>query len=104
MTQASLIWIPPTPPPPPPHSVNYLNNQTLWNICLEPANVVLWNLVLFSILLGLGTLEMVLCGAQVVNGLLGTVCGDCRKAAEREVRRAGVQLGSQYLGTPDEGS
>nr|XP_056719928.1 transmembrane 4 L6 family member 5 [Euleptes europaea] len=64
-------------------SESYLGNRTLWDQCVNPPNVVLWNVVLFSILLGLGALEVVLCGIQVVNGLLGTVCGDCRKAADR---------------------
>uniref|UniRef100_A0A6J0U413 Transmembrane 4 L6 family member 5 n=1 Tax=Pogona vitticeps TaxID=103695 RepID=A0A6J0U413_9SAUR len=65
-------------------SESYLHNQTLWDQCVNPPNVVLWHIVLFSILLGLSLLELVLCGVQVVNGLLGTVCGDCRKGADRE--------------------
>ncbi|XP_053115521.1 transmembrane 4 L6 family member 5 [Hemicordylus capensis] len=63
---------------------SYLHDQTLWSQCVNPPQVVLWNIVLFSILLALGALEVVLCGVQVVNGLLGTMCGDCRKAADRE--------------------
>ncbi|XP_042327902.1 transmembrane 4 L6 family member 5 isoform X2 [Sceloporus undulatus] len=65
-------------------SQSYLYNQTMWDQCVAPPNVVLWHIVLFSILLGLGLLELVLCGVQVVNGLLGTLCGDCRKGADRE--------------------
>lgn len=60
---------------------------------MNPPSIVLWHIVLFSILLGLSLLEMVLCGIQVVNGLLGTVCGDCRKDADRAVsgqRRRGA--------------
>ncbi|XP_062993687.1 transmembrane 4 L6 family member 5 [Elgaria multicarinata webbii] len=63
---------------------SYLRNEELWDLCLNPPKIVLWHIVLFSILLGLGLLELVLCGVQAVNGLLGTVCGDCRKAADRE--------------------
>nr|XP_060614651.1 transmembrane 4 L6 family member 5 [Anolis sagrei ordinatus] len=63
---------------------SYLQNKTQWEVCMNPPKVVLWHIVLFSILLGLGLLELLLCGIQVVNGLLGTVCGDCRKAADRE--------------------
>ncbi|KAM6449457.1 transmembrane 4 L6 family member 5 [Liasis olivaceus] len=64
-------------------SENYLQNKALWDTCINPPSIVLWHIVLFSILLGLGLLEVVLCGVQVVNGLLGTLCGDCRKATDR---------------------
>ncbi|XP_025032256.1 transmembrane 4 L6 family member 5 [Python bivittatus] len=64
-------------------SENYLQNKMLWDMCINPPSIVLWHIVLFSILLGLGLLEVVLCGVQVVNGLLGTLCGDCRKATDR---------------------
>uniref|UniRef100_A0A803TPH7 Transmembrane 4 L six family member 5 n=1 Tax=Anolis carolinensis TaxID=28377 RepID=A0A803TPH7_ANOCA len=63
---------------------SYLQNKTQWEACVTPPRVVLWHMVLFSLLLGLGLLELLLCGIQVVNGLLGTVCGDCRKAGDRE--------------------
>lgn len=58
---------------------SYLVNKDMWKQCLEPKNIVLWNIVLFSILLGLGVLEVILCGIQVFNACLGCVCGDCRK-------------------------
>ncbi|XP_039180831.1 transmembrane 4 L6 family member 5 [Crotalus tigris] len=62
---------------------SYLQNKTMWDVCVNPPSIVLWHIVLFSILLGLSLLETVLCGIQVVNGLLGTVCGDCRKDDDR---------------------
>ncbi|XP_074797243.1 transmembrane 4 L6 family member 5 [Natator depressus] len=65
-------------------SENYLANRTLWGLCVNPPRGVLWHVVLFSITLGLGALELALCAVQVVNGLLGTLCGDCRKPAERQ--------------------
>uniref|UniRef100_A0A8D0L798 Transmembrane 4 L six family member 5 n=1 Tax=Sphenodon punctatus TaxID=8508 RepID=A0A8D0L798_SPHPU len=68
-----------------PRSPSYLGNSTLWDECVRPAQVVLWNVVLFSVTLGLGALELALCGVQAVNGLLGTLCGDCRKPTERQV-------------------
>uniref|UniRef100_A0A8D0H1H5 Transmembrane 4 L six family member 5 n=1 Tax=Sphenodon punctatus TaxID=8508 RepID=A0A8D0H1H5_SPHPU len=64
--------------------ISYLGNSTLWDECVRPAQVVLWNVVLFSVTLGLGALELALCGVQAVNGLLGTLCGDCRKPTERQ--------------------
>eukprot|EP00066_Takifugu_rubripes_P015759 XP_011605025.1 PREDICTED: transmembrane 4 L6 family member 5-like [Takifugu rubripes] len=61
---------------------SYLVNQTLWSDCEEPKNVVMWHVVLFSILLGIGVLQLVLCGIQVVNGCLGCICGDCRDSKD----------------------
>ncbi|ELK23591.1 Transmembrane 4 L6 family member 4 [Myotis davidii] len=57
---------------------DYLNDKALWSKCREPENVVSWNLTLFSILLIIAVFQMLLCTIQVVNGLLGTLCGDCR--------------------------
>ncbi|XP_075054838.1 transmembrane 4 L6 family member 1-like [Mixophyes fleayi] len=56
---------------------NYLFNQNTWSICKEPQKVVLWNVVLFSILLGIGAIETILCVIQVINGLFGMICGTC---------------------------
>ncbi|KAK1343728.1 hypothetical protein QTO34_014281 [Cnephaeus nilssonii] len=58
-------------------SGDYLNDETLWSKCHKPENVVSWNLTLFSILLIIAVFQMLLCTIQVVNGLLGTLCGDC---------------------------
>ncbi|MBN3305683.1 transmembrane 4 L6 family member 5 [Amia ocellicauda] len=62
---------------------SYLVNQDIWWWCSEPGNIVLWHIVLFSILLGLGALELGLCAVQAVNGCLGSVCGDCRKKGKQ---------------------
>ncbi|OXB78225.1 UNVERIFIED_CONTAM: hypothetical protein H355_006168 [Colinus virginianus] len=56
---------------------NYLFNQTTWSICKEPENIILWNIVLFSILVAIGVIEAILCLIQVINGLIGFVCGTC---------------------------
>ncbi|KAK1141082.1 transmembrane 4 L6 family member 1 isoform X2 [Acipenser oxyrinchus oxyrinchus] len=58
---------------------SYLFNQTTWDICKKPKNVVLWNVTLFSILLAIGALEAVLCLIQVLNGLCGCLCGTCKR-------------------------
>uniref|UniRef100_A0A8C8EAG9 Transmembrane 4 L six family member 4 n=1 Tax=Otus sunia TaxID=257818 RepID=A0A8C8EAG9_9STRI len=57
---------------------NYLANHTLWSACQSPENIVPWNLTLFSLLLVMSGIQVVLCGIQVVNGLFGTICGDCK--------------------------
>uniref|UniRef100_UPI00398EA753 transmembrane 4 L6 family member 5 n=1 Tax=Pristiophorus japonicus TaxID=55135 RepID=UPI00398EA753 len=64
--------------------VNYLANQTLWTICNQPPNIVMWHIVLFSILLGSSVLELALCTLQVINGCLGVCCGDCRKDGRKD--------------------
>ncbi|KAK2835186.1 hypothetical protein Q5P01_015670 [Channa striata] len=56
---------------------NYLTNKTAWSVCKEPENVVSWHLSLFSVLLVMGLIQVALCAVQVVNGLLGALCGDC---------------------------
>ncbi|XP_043451094.1 transmembrane 4 L6 family member 4 isoform X2 [Prionailurus viverrinus] len=60
------------------HDGDYLNDEALWSKCRQPADVVPWHLTLFSILLVIGGVQMLLCAIQVVNGLLGTLCGDCQ--------------------------
>ncbi|EMP38008.1 Transmembrane 4 L6 family member 4 [Chelonia mydas] len=56
---------------------NYLSNTTIWTFCTSPENIVPWNLTLFSLLLIMSGIQIVLCAIQVVNGLIGTICGDC---------------------------
>ncbi|XP_072516174.1 transmembrane 4 L6 family member 4 [Salminus brasiliensis] len=56
---------------------NYLSNQSMWEQCIKPSGIVTWHLTLFSMLLIMGLVQVVLCGFQVINGLIGTICGDC---------------------------
>ncbi|XP_066219398.1 transmembrane 4 L6 family member 5 [Saccopteryx leptura] len=60
-------------------SGSYLLNRTQWSLCEEPPNVVYWNVTLFSLLVAASCLELLLCGVQMVNAILGVFCGDCRK-------------------------
>ncbi|XP_042271349.1 transmembrane 4 L6 family member 1 [Thunnus maccoyii] len=54
----------------------YLYNSSLWSgVCLEPRGVVQWNVVLFSVLGGASGLQVVLCGANILNSLLGLILG-----------------------------
>ncbi|KAM9358402.1 transmembrane 4 L6 family member 4 [Symphorus nematophorus] len=68
---SNLIWESPF------SNGDYLSNSSSWSTCIEPENVVSWHLSLFSVLLVMGLIQMALCAVQVVNGLLGALCGDC---------------------------
>uniref|UniRef100_A0AAY4ARZ3 Uncharacterized protein n=1 Tax=Denticeps clupeoides TaxID=299321 RepID=A0AAY4ARZ3_9TELE len=48
--------------------------------CLEPKDVVQFNVALFAILLVAACLELILCGFQMVNGLFGCICGTCNSS------------------------
>ncbi|XP_030609826.1 transmembrane 4 L6 family member 5 [Archocentrus centrarchus] len=63
-------------------NTSYLVNKDVWTECVHPENIVLWHVVLFSILLSMGVLQVVLCGIQAVNGCLGCLCGDCRDSKD----------------------
>uniref|UniRef100_A0A8C6WXP3 Transmembrane 4 L six family member 4 n=1 Tax=Neogobius melanostomus TaxID=47308 RepID=A0A8C6WXP3_9GOBI len=56
---------------------DYLKEDNLWEKCLGPKDVIHWHLSLFSVLLVMGLIQVALCAVQVVNGLLGALCGDC---------------------------
>lgn len=56
---------------------DYLKDKTFWTKCVAPTGVVDWHLSLFSVLLVMGLVQVALCAVQVVNGLLGALCGDC---------------------------
>lgn len=58
-------------------NAHYLADHSTWSQCDEPKNVVVWNVTLFSILLGLSGIEIILCLIQVINGLIGGICGAC---------------------------
>lgn len=55
----------------------YLVDRSTWSQCIEPKHIVEWNVSLFSILLALGGIEFILCLIQVINGVLGGICGYC---------------------------
>ncbi|XP_053930990.1 transmembrane 4 L6 family member 19 isoform X1 [Cuculus canorus] len=61
----------------PDRTENYLYNPHTWSTCLEPAGIVVWNVVLFSLLLLFSAAEMVLASLQILNGCLGFLCGFC---------------------------
>uniref|UniRef100_A0A673L289 Transmembrane 4 L six family member 18 n=1 Tax=Sinocyclocheilus rhinocerous TaxID=307959 RepID=A0A673L289_9TELE len=55
----------------------YLFAREKWSFCIQPAHIVEWNVTLLSILLGLSTLEFLLCFLQLVSGLVNAVCRPC---------------------------
>ncbi|KAM3924918.1 transmembrane 4 L6 family member 4-like [Leptodactylus fuscus] len=58
---------------------NYLFHQDLWDVCTYPKDVVVFNIIFFSIVLGSTGISLILCTIQVINGLFGCLCGTCRK-------------------------
>ncbi|KAM6938102.1 transmembrane 4 L6 family member 4 [Lycodopsis pacificus] len=65
---------------------DYLSNTSSWTtVCLKPLSVVSWHLSLFCMLLVMGLIQMALCAVQVVNGLLGCLCGDCCRGGDGAV-------------------
>ncbi|KAM8903667.1 transmembrane 4 L6 family member 5 [Spinachia spinachia] len=74
-TTSTPAWGVPLQPQPNRHA-GYLYNRTLWyGVCLEPRGVVQWNVVLFSVMGGASGLQMVLCGANILNSVVGLILG-----------------------------
>lgn len=48
-------------------------------MCEAPDNIVQYHLGMFATLLALGCLEVILCAIQMVNGLMGCLCGTCNE-------------------------
>uniref|UniRef100_A0A3Q2D390 Transmembrane 4 L6 family member 4-like n=1 Tax=Cyprinodon variegatus TaxID=28743 RepID=A0A3Q2D390_CYPVA len=47
--------------------------------CEEPKNVIQFNMGLFVTLMVASILQGILCASQVINGLIGCICGTCNK-------------------------
>ncbi|RXN24462.1 transmembrane 4 L6 family member 1-like protein [Labeo rohita] len=58
-------------------AARYLFAREKWSECIQPAHIVEWNVTLLSILLGLSTLEFLICFLQLVSGLVNAVCRPC---------------------------
>lgn len=56
---------------------SYLSDSDLWKWCIEPKDVVQFNLGLFATLLVASSLQLILCLVQMINGLFGCLCGTC---------------------------
>ncbi|XP_008846255.1 transmembrane 4 L6 family member 18 [Nannospalax galili] len=53
----------------------FLTDSSIWSQCLEPAHVVEWNIILFSILITLSGLQVIVCFIRVVIQLSKILCG-----------------------------
>ncbi|KAJ8410648.1 hypothetical protein AAFF_G00186050 [Aldrovandia affinis] len=54
----------------------YLFEPERWApACVDPQGVVLWNVVLFSLLMATSGIQGLLCAAHILNALLGIICG-----------------------------
>ncbi|XP_044148246.1 transmembrane 4 L6 family member 18 [Bufo gargarizans] len=53
----------------------YLVQSSSWSQCLEPGNVVEWNIILFSILIALSALQVIICLCKVIYDLVKVLCG-----------------------------
>ncbi|XP_061659020.1 solute carrier family 25 member 35 [Syngnathoides biaculeatus] len=56
---------------------HYLSDDRWWGKRTEPENVVRFNVGLFGTLLACGCLQALLCAVQMINGLVGCLCGTC---------------------------
>ncbi|XP_068960544.1 transmembrane 4 L6 family member 4-like isoform X2 [Petaurus breviceps papuanus] len=65
---------------------NYLTDRDSWSSCIEPLNIVPWNLSLFSIQLIISSIQMLLCSTQVVKSLFAIICenGCCPEICGRK--------------------
>ncbi|CAL1571293.1 unnamed protein product [Knipowitschia caucasica] len=54
----------------------YLWNSSLWSsVCMEPQDVVQWNLVWFGLQSGSGLVQTLLCAINLLNAMMGLVLG-----------------------------
>ncbi|XP_057697392.1 transmembrane 4 L6 family member 4-like [Corythoichthys intestinalis] len=55
----------------------YVTDSTIWSKCTAPVGVVPWHLSLFSVLLVMGSIQLVLCAVPVIKGLLSALNVEC---------------------------
>ncbi|XP_063060325.1 transmembrane 4 L6 family member 1 [Engraulis encrasicolus] len=54
----------------------YVYDPERWDsACIEPRNVVLWNVSLFTVLMTISGIQAILCTVNIINSLLGMLCG-----------------------------
>ncbi|CAL8267794.1 unnamed protein product [Merluccius merluccius] len=77
LCRVALIWTTPFNNLISENDGSYLTDHSRWSLCTAPDNVVAFNVGLFSTLLATSSIQVVLCGFQMVNGLFGCLCGTC---------------------------
>ncbi|XP_040202671.1 transmembrane 4 L6 family member 5-like [Rana temporaria] len=79
-TNTSLIWSRPFANPMiQPSNESYLFYPELWDMCVEPPNVVEFNIILFSILIAVSSVEAVLGTVQLISSIFDVICRTCIK-------------------------
>ncbi|XP_056426171.1 transmembrane 4 L6 family member 5-like [Hyla sarda] len=58
---------------------SYLFHREVWSRCTIPVGVVEFNVILFSTIMVASAVQVVLCTIQMINGLLGFLCGTCQR-------------------------
>lgn len=54
----------------------YLYEPDRWaSACEEPRGVVVWNVVLFSVLMAASGLQLIFCAVHILTTILGVICG-----------------------------
>uniref|UniRef100_A0A3P8XVY4 Uncharacterized protein n=1 Tax=Esox lucius TaxID=8010 RepID=A0A3P8XVY4_ESOLU len=54
----------------------YLYDRKLWaSACVEPRNIVQWNVALFCVLMATSGLQALVCAAHAINAILGIIFG-----------------------------
>ncbi|KAL2096660.1 hypothetical protein ACEWY4_008808 [Coilia grayii] len=71
-TQGPVWGIPPLPDA---SETLYVRSAYWASACIEPRNVVLWNVSLFITLMAASGIQAVLCTVNIINSLLGMLCG-----------------------------
>nr|XP_021154227.1 transmembrane 4 L6 family member 18 isoform X2 [Columba livia] len=79
-------------------SGGYLFEYNKWSECQEPQNIVQWNVTLFSILLVVGGIEFILCFIQIINSIVGGLCGLCCSHEESFLSIVLALLGVAFSG------
>ncbi|XP_063775640.1 transmembrane 4 L6 family member 18 [Pseudophryne corroboree] len=57
---------------------SYLVDYSTWSQCLEPPYVVEWNVILFSILIVLSSLQVIICLGKAILDVIAMLCGTHR--------------------------
>ncbi|XP_018428926.1 PREDICTED: transmembrane 4 L6 family member 18-like [Nanorana parkeri] len=63
----------------------YLSDSSTWSQCIEPGNVVEWNLILFSIQIVLSALQVIICFCNAICDLKDAFCGSHRILIQLEI-------------------